>query len=287
MGRLLTMLAATTGIILLAGFGGADRSQTNAVKQQYSHYKAKIEGGIRLGLNARKETSELDKFLGKPPRLVSNGFDPEDSCIELRIVNKSEHAITSCEIGFSLFGNGQKIYESGTLGILGQPRFDQRVASGSEETVYHHVEKGSDAYFKLKSAGEMELKFSYSDLIIAEIDGKDINFKKWTVSDPLHQLNDRAWKFATLADPSGRDGTKAVEYAKKACDQTDWKNPFYLDTLAAAYAEAGDFEQAVRYQRQAVEHPSAKLLMREDFSAAKQRLEQYQRREPYRQGKRS
>ena len=58
-------------------------------------------------------------------------------------------------------------------------------------------------------------------------------------------LNNLAWIFATDKDPRYRDGAKALQLAKKACELTDYKQADFLDTLAAAYAEAKRFDQAV------------------------------------------
>jgi tetratricopeptide (TPR) repeat protein len=46
-----------------------------------------------------------------------------------------------------------------------------------------------------------------------------------------------------------RDGKKAVEYAKKACKLTKWKNASYIATLSAAYSEAGDIKRAIVYHK--------------------------------------
>jgi tetratricopeptide (TPR) repeat protein len=83
-----------------------------------------------------------------------------------------------------------------------------------------------------------------------------------------HALNERAWLRAACPEPSIRNGQLAVADAKKACELTKWKDSQYIDTLAAAYAEAGDFDSAVRYQEQAIS--TAGNLRAETFKVATQ-----------------
>ena len=58
-------------------------------------------------------------------------------------------------------------------------------------------------------------------------------------------LNDFAWVLATDPDDKVRDGARAVKLAQSACQLTDWKAAMLIGTLAAAYAEAGQFTNAV------------------------------------------
>lgn len=58
---------------------------------------------------------------------------------------------------------------------------------------------------------------------------------------------------ATAADARLRDGATAEKLARNACERTSYRNPHLMDTLAAAYAELGRFDEAVQMQKKALE----------------------------------
>jgi hypothetical protein len=55
----------------------------------------------------------------------------------------------------------------------------------------------------------------------------------------------RAWILATAGDPHLRNGAEAVKLATRACSLTGFKEAVFVGTLAAAYAEAGRFQDAL------------------------------------------
>ena len=61
-----------------------------------------------------------------------------------------------------------------------------------------------------------------------------------------------SWVLATCPDASVRDGTRALSLAEGACKQTDYQQVSYLSALAAAYAEAGRFDEAVLMAQKAI-----------------------------------
>lgn len=88
--------------------------------------------------------------------------------------------------------------------------------------------------------------------------------------------NNAAWLYATCSDPSFRNGKLAVEMAIKASTLTDGKDAGALDTLAAAHAEAGEFDQAVTVQKKALD-----LADKDQKGDYQKRLELYSAKKPY------
>ncbi len=98
--------------------------------------------------------------------------------------------------------------------------------------------------------------------------------------------HDLAWLLATCSDEKYRDGSKAVAFAEKAVGFGKRAGyhivlePQVLNTLAAAYAEAGDFDTAVESQEKAIQ-----LLKEEgrsdNLDGYVKRLESYKRDIPW------
>ncbi|MBS0209346.1 MAG: hypothetical protein JSS27_10355 [Planctomycetes bacterium] len=92
-----------------------------------------------------------------------------------------------------------------------------------------------------------------------------------------------AWILATCPDAKHRDGAKAIDLALHACDINNWKDRYKICTVAAAYAEIGDFEQAIKWQSHVLDASKyrlkctpATLVLRRECLAA------YQNHTPYR-----
>ena len=87
---------------------------------------------------------------------------------------------------------------------------------------------------------------------------------------------------ATCKDARIRDGKRALELATRACELSTWTRPDSLDALAAAYAETGDFPNAIKWETQAIE-----LIKKRAFSLGegdmKDHLRLYQNRQPCRE----
>ncbi len=90
-------------------------------------------------------------------------------------------------------------------------------------------------------------------------------------------FNQTAWVLATCADSSVRDGSRAVDLAQKALKLKE--DSSFHDTLAAAYAEAGRFDEAQAEEARAIQASSGERTERVEGMQA--RLELYRNRLPF------
>jgi len=98
------------------------------------------------------------------------------------------------------------------------------------------------------------------------------------VPDDAGVLNNFAWVLATSPDDGLRNGKRAVEMALKAAELTQNGQAHILSTLAAAYAETGDFDNAVKWSEKSVE-----LGEKDIAEQLKQELDSYRQRKPWRE----
>lgn len=88
-------------------------------------------------------------------------------------------------------------------------------------------------------------------------------------------LNELAWLRATCPNRAYRNGQFALDDAKRACRLDQWENGTYLETLAAAYAETGDFANAQKFEQKAI----AKMDDPGDVARGQKRLVLFQNRQ--------
>jgi len=82
-----------------------------------------------------------------------------------------------------------------------------------------------------------------------------IDPKSILITYPL--LNDLAWVQAARPSLASRNVDEAVKYAREACERVDFKDPTSMDTLAVAYAAAGDYQKAANTARIALRMASS------------------------------
>lgn len=97
--------------------------------------------------------------------------------------------------------------------------------------------------------------------------------------DALEILNNLAWMLATSDSPDLRNAEEAVRLARRACELTNFGQPSYLDTLAVAYAAAGNIPEAIQTARKALEkaRQTKQAQMVEKIS---RRLAEFQQSQP-------
>jgi tetratricopeptide (TPR) repeat protein len=138
------------------------------------------------------------------------------------------------------------------------------------------IKRRPDDKNALSTRGDLEMqnrqwRAAHADLAaLAGIKGLDAGTADWA-----------AWALAASAHAELRDGKAAVALATQACEATGWKKEGYLSTLAAAWAESGDFAQAVKWQQRAI--AVAQASAPNDLPFLRWQLAEYEKGHPYRE----
>ena len=122
-----------------------------------------------------------------------------------------------------------------------------RQASKAIEAYSDVLDQAPDTFEALQARGDVYLNVGkHAEAIV------DFTRALKLRPDDTTLLNNLAWVLATSPEDGLRDGKRAVELATKACEMTDYKTPHILSTLAAAFAEEGNFETAIKWSQEAV-----------------------------------
>ncbi len=231
---------------------------TRAHVYQQTGELQKAKDDVERAMKQDSETFVLRELLatrGLRAMITADSRDYSDVIGELedlvKVAPKNAELLYQIGVFYTLNKQTQKAIEKYTAAIELDDKNEQAFRSRAD--AYLNIGKHSDA---LKDY-EVALKIK---------------------ADDSGLLNNLSWVLATSPDDKLRDGKRAIELGKKACELTDYKKAHILSTLAAAYAEAGDFENARKWSAKAVEIGDDE--MKEEL---KKELESYKQSKPWRE----
>ena len=167
---------------------------------------------------------------------------------------------------------------------------DYAKAHNNLAIILSRQKKRKEAVFHFHEAIRIDSDYAdgYCNLGIIYADQGDIEnavlyYRKALQLNPgmVQALHNLSWILASCENERYRNGREAVEMAEKLCKTTRYDQPLALDVLAAAYAEVGEFDQAVTSAKKTLEL-ALKQGHNEIVLPLKKRLQLYQKGLPYR-----
>ena len=228
-----------------------EREQTEPSQDRYDLPNSDVEGLLRF-------IEELEQFA--PPRT------------------------TDQDIEYDVRGIPAIVAAAKRIVMVERDKSSEAYQVASRVLLHHNARyyrnRADNAYnYTMRDQGKLDAAVQYYDKAI-ELYSRLVDElgRKELVGELAKTLNRQAWLYATYADGEYRNGSKAVELAAHAARLTNWRVPEVLDTLAAAYAEAGDFTEAIKWQNKAIE-----IAPNHKKPDLRTRLELYQAGKPFRQ----
>jgi tetratricopeptide (TPR) repeat protein len=241
-------------------------------KGQTDEAKSQFEEAIRLRPNDANAHLNLGIALAKKGQV-----DEAISQFQQTILLKPDDADAHAALGNALFGQGRTSEALGQfqeairvspddadahvnlgVGLLNMGRTDEAISQFQEAIRLRPDDANAclNLGVALLKKGQIEeatsqfqeaLRLTPNDAYAQRMLTKALDVKRKLdslASDPA-ALNNLAWELATSPDASIRNGDLAVKLAERACEATHYRVTVLVGTLAAAYAEAGRFDEAV------------------------------------------
>jgi tetratricopeptide (TPR) repeat protein len=250
--------------------GQIDRAAVEAVKAiEADPSNATARGFHALSLNALGEDGEAIKEAERAVELNPTGSGPHlDLAISVK-PRDQERAITEARRAIELGPENSSAYQFLANCLFESRRYNEAAELGREWLAVWPYDAAAHSILAAALAQNGDFvpaaqHFGYLMMLRPEIEQAHAELRRIVIllaekPDGLQQLreiaanapdsprmlDELAWLLATYPDSKSRDGSEAVRLAEHACDLTNRQIPALLDTLAAAYAESGDFPRAI------------------------------------------
>lgn len=273
-----TTVKEARGDWLLTGRGWILKQETMTLNEAAQHYTEQIAKGKGLCdpyrwrariwhergdfeneaadyLGASRVHAKCDDTLGNLARISSQDGDDE---VAIKLYSQA----------IALEPNSDGNYTSRAMAWINLGEFDKAI-------------RDCNIAMKINSSNSRNFRISArAHAGKGEYDKAIANYERAIQLDPDNSASHeaRAWFLATCPDAAQRNARNAVEGATKACELSKWEDAEALHTLAAAWAEAGDFEAAVNWQTKAIDLASSETTK----AKYRDRLNLFRAETPYR-----
>jgi Flp pilus assembly protein TadD len=227
---------------------------------------------ITLGIYAYKQTT----FWNNSSTLFSHALEVTNdnyvahSCLGQELYRQGKFAPAIEHLNKALQIRPNYIYPIISLGCIETDRGDLKQAIDYFQKALNLKSDSADAHTNLATA--LQKCGRFNDAIV------HIRRSLQIEPDNPATMNNLAWLFATCSDPNYRSPAEAIHLAQQACRATAYVNPEMLDTLAAAFASAGRFNEAIITAQKALN--LANENNKQIFQAIKDHLDLYKASRP-------
>lgn len=257
-------------------------------------------------LFALQRTDEAIGYYNKALKLDPKDFKAHNNLgVALVVVGKTNEALAAFDNAVRLSPTDETFFEnlarllveSGEKGkaiALTQKRFERyppnSIARSRLGQLLFEEGRLDEALVQYREAVRMspnfvEARFGLAE-ILARLNQKTAAVQEWRTilaqqPGSVQVMANLAWAMATDHNPQVRNGKEAVILAERLCNMGARNNPRFLDLLAAAYAEAGRFPEAIKTAEEAVS--LAETMNQRDLSTQfRSRIDLYRSGQPFR-----